>query len=250
VFHAPLSKIQPFHIYPYFIICWIQIGLWNIEGPWVGSWNFQGTLLGVKCRHCIKQNVFCAPLSKIQSFHIYPYFISWIKIGLGNIEGPWLGVWDFKGTLLRERCPNCIKQNVFCTPLSKIQPFHIYPYFIISWINIRLVNIESLWLWSWNFQGAVLGARCLHCIKQNVFHAPLSKIQPFNTYPYFIISWIHIGLRNIEGPWIGSWNFQGTLFGTRCPNCMEQNVFAPHFLGYSFSIYTPIFLYLEKTSGL
>jgi hypothetical protein len=37
----------------------------------------------------------------------------------------------------------------------------------------------------------------------------LSKIHPFNFYPYFIISWINIGIGNIEGPWLGAWNVEG-----------------------------------------
>jgi hypothetical protein len=124
----PLSKIQPFHIYPYCIIPWINIGLGNIEGPWLAGWEFQGTLLGAKSPHCIKQDVFPTPLSKIQPFHIYPYcIISWKNIGLGNIEVPWIGGWNFQGTQLGARSPHCIKQNVFHAPLFKIQAFHYTP---------------------------------------------------------------------------------------------------------------------------
>jgi hypothetical protein len=158
-----------------------------MEGPWLGTWNFQGKQLRARCPHCIKQNVFHDPLSKIKPFYIYPSFIiSWINIGLGNIEGPWLGGWNFQGTLLGARCHHCIKQNVFSVPLSKTQPFHMHSYFIISWINNWLGNIQGPWLRGSNFDFTLLGARCPHCIKQNVFCAPLSKIQPFHIYPILL----------------------------------------------------------------
>jgi hypothetical protein len=174
----PLSKIQPFHIYPYCIRSWINIGLGNIEGPWVGGKKFQVTLIGARSPHCIKQNVFGAQLSKIQPFHIYTYCItSWINIGLGNIEGPWLGGWKFQGTLLGAKSSRFIKQNVFSAPLSKIQPY-IYCYCIISWINIRLGNMESPWLGGWKFQGTLLGARFPHCIKQNLFRNHFVRYSP------------------------------------------------------------------------
>jgi hypothetical protein len=218
VFCAQLSKIQPFHIYPYCIFSWINIGLGNIEGPWLRDCKFQGTLLRTRSSHCIKQNVFHAPLSKIQPFHIYPYcIIYWRNIELVNIEGPWLRGWQFQGTLLGAKSRHCIKQNVFRAQHSKIQPFHIYPYCIISWINIGLGNIEGPSLGGWKYQGTLLGARSPYCNKQNVFGAPLSKIQPFHIYPYCIISWINIGLGNIEGPWLGGWKFQGRLLGARSP---------------------------------
>jgi hypothetical protein len=131
-------------------------------------------------------------------------------------------------------------------PLSKIQPFHIYHYCIISWINIGLGNIEGPWLGDKKFQVTLIGARSSHCIKQNVFRAPLSKIQPFHIYTYCIISWINIGLGNIEGPWLWGWEFQGTLLGAKSHHCIKSKMcFAPHFLRYSPSIYTPIVLYLK-----
>jgi hypothetical protein len=183
MFRAPLCKIQTFHVYPYSIISWINIGLGNIEGPWLVDWKFQGTLLGVRSSHCMKQNVFCAPLYRIQPFHIYPYcIISWINIGLGNIEGPWLGGWYFQGTLLGARSSHCIKQNMFRAPLYRIQDIQYIPlfYYILNKQRAIVYNrigvyMEGLYLKS--------GDRNTLCFMQWKDLAPSSvpwKFQPLN----------------------------------------------------------------------
>jgi hypothetical protein len=129
-------------------------------------------------------------------------------------------------------------------PLSKIQPFHIYPYVLYRAWKYRKPLIRGQ-----TISGHTARGQIPHCIKQSVFCAQLSKIQPFHIYYYWIISWINIGLGNVESQWIRGWKFQGTLLGARSPYCIKQNFFRNLFLRYIPSIYTPIVLYLEQTSG-
>ena len=174
-------------------------------------------------------------------------------IGLGNIEGPYQGAWNFQGKIFRTIYAPCKNIVMLSCLVSKIQS----PQFSCIWSSMKrkdigLGNIEGPYPGAWNFQGGSKGTIFAPCQNIVMLSCLVWKIRP---PPPFSCVWSYmkrkvIGLGNIEGPYPGAWNFQGgakrTIYAP-CKNivmlsCLVWKIRSPHFHVYGL-------ICSEKSSG-
>ena len=106
------------------------IGLGNIEGPYPGAWNFSDGSKGIIYAHCLNIVMLSCLVWKIRS---PPFSCVWSYmrrkvIGLGNIEGPYPGAWNFQGGAKGTIYAPCKNIVMLCCLVWKIRSphFHVY----------------------------------------------------------------------------------------------------------------------------
>ena len=110
------------------------IGLGNIEGPYPGTWNFQGESKGTIYTSCKNIVMLSRLVWKIRSPPQFPCIWSSMKrkvIGLGNIEGPYPGAWNFQGRIFGTIYAPCKNIVMLSCLVWKIRSPHFNVYALL-----------------------------------------------------------------------------------------------------------------------
>ena len=188
----------------------------------------------------------------VPPFSCISSYIKGKDIGLGNIEGPYAGAWNFQGGVFRTIYAPC-KNIVMLSCLVWViwPPFFMYM-FVYEAKRHRARKHRRPLPRGMKFSGWVKGNNLRPLFKYS--DVILSSLEDTAPPPFSgICSSMKrkvIGLGNIEGPYPGAWNFQdgskGTIYAP-CKNIVMLSCLVWKMRSLHFHVYDLI--WSEKSSG-
>ena len=118
------------------------IGLGNIEGPYPGTWNFQGRLFMIMYVPCKNIVMLSCLVWKIRS-PIFMYMVLYEAKShrARNIEGPYAGAWNFHGGARGTMNAPCKNMVMLSCSIRKIRSPHFQAY-VLTW-NVKSSGSET-----------------------------------------------------------------------------------------------------------